>query len=66
MTDYALFRLKYLAASILDPVTKLPAFTPEQVEQLGGKNMKVLGRIFEEATTLNLDTQDAFEQAEKN
>jgi len=66
MMEHAEFKLEYLVASILDPETYEPAFTAEQIKQLGKKDPKPLTRIFNEATKLNLDEVNAFEDAEKN
>jgi len=66
MMDHAEFKLAYIVASILDPETYEPAFTAEQIKQLGKKDPAPLNRIFDAATNLNLDEVDAFEDSEKN
>lgn len=60
------FKLEYLKYSILDPETYLPAFTAEQLEQLGEKDKDVIERLYEAAVDLNLETKEAIEDAEKN
>ena len=65
-TDYAEFKLRYLAASILDPKTYQTAFTVEQIEELGRKDPKPLNRLFDAAAELNLESVEALEGAEKN
>jgi hypothetical protein len=60
------FVLEYLSYSILDPQTFKPAFTKEQIEELGEKNKDVLYRLYYAAVDLNLETQKALKEAEKN
>ena len=54
LTDHAEFKLRYLAASILDPKTYQTAFTVEQIEELVRKDPKPLNRLFDVASDLNL------------
>lgn len=58
--------VRYCAASILDPETRLPAFTMEQVQALGNKDNAALQRIYEAALDLNRATRKAARTLEKN
>jgi hypothetical protein len=59
--------LRWCAECILDPKTKKPAFTSEQVEQIGGlHDERPLLRIYNAAVTLNAGTQEEREALEKN
>ena len=66
LTDHTEFRIRYLAASILDPKTQEPCFTVADVEKLGRRNKEPLSRLFEAALELNIETADTIEDAEKN
>lgn len=65
-TQHTELMLRCVAASILNPETYEPAFSLDQIEDLGRKDPKVLNRIYDAALALNLDTKESAEQAEKN
>lgn len=58
--------IRWCAACVLDPQTKRPAFTDEQVEALGDKSEAALLRVYKAAVELNLATAKAGADAEKN
>lgn len=58
--------LRYVAESILDPDTRRPAFTAEQIEALGTRSKVPLLRIYHAALELNGDTKASSEELEKN
>lgn len=66
MEEHTELMLKYLAATILDPSTYQPAFSPDNIEELGQKNPKILGILYKEALDLNADSEIEMEKIEKN
>jgi len=58
--------LRWLIETILDPETQRPTFTRDQLDALGAKSPAALNRIYAAVLDLNLQTQTAVEDAEKN
>lgn len=65
-TDDIEVSIRWCAAAILDPNTRRPAFTRDQVEALGAKDPAVLNRICAAAMELNLATRQASDDFKKN
>jgi len=60
------WRLRYLIATILDPVTLLPAFSLADLPKLGAKHPAGLSRAYRAALELNGETPEAAADLEKN
>jgi hypothetical protein len=58
--------VRWCLYSILDPKTHQPAFTIEQVRELGAKSFNALETVYREALKLNRLTEKAAEEFEKN
>ena len=58
--------VRWCLYTILDPKTKRPAFTLEQLKDLGGKSLTALERVYQAALDVNKVTKKATEAFEKN
>jgi len=58
--------VRWCCHSILDPKTLMPAFTVDQVQALGSKNVRALERVYQAALQLNRATAESAEAFEKN
>lgn len=58
--------VRWCVESIVDPETRAALFSLEDIEALGRKSPVALRRLYDAALALNLETEDAVEDAEKN
>lgn len=65
-TENSQIIVRWCAECILDPKTYRPAFSLEQVAELGGKHPAALERIYNAALELTLSTNKARDEFEKN
>jgi hypothetical protein len=66
VADQVEWRVRYVAASILDPQSRMPAFDAGQVEALGAKSPAAIQRVYLAALSLNTGGDASREELEKN